>query len=566
MNEYQKTGLFAAVAVLLGGIAILTTPRVPDVPVFDETGKAFYAGFTTVGDVASIDLAVFDDTGKIRQLQVALKKGRWMITTTLDHPADTKGQVSLIVGSLVDLKKSAVRSENPQDHESFSVIDPTEKGTSLKGNGTRVTLRDSANNVLCDYVIGKPVPGRGSHRFIRLPGGKRVYEAPMAAELSVKFSDWVETDLLKVDPAQVTTVVLQPYRFDLSKDPPIVDHEVSRLTKDGTTWSLEPKKDGEELKATAATDLTAALHGLRIVDVRRKTPMMVKWFSGDKAKITQDDAEDMAERGFILYREKGSIGMKSIDGELVVLCADGVVYHLWFGRVLPDADGGAEKKECRYLVIMTAVDESMFPEPPLPSDTTAEGKPKTDEEKKKDHEEYERKKKERAAKLEPGNKREKDLAKRFADWFYVISPDSYQKLRKMRADLVQIKVMPHRVVDENPGIDAGQVVRIPIPLAPDEMKLAKVGFDIDVSPEGDVEWGIVKKGKELADAELIGDRAGKVVFRGKLPTAIKDQAAPGEWEVVIKNPGAARVTARVVVVIRPAELPKPEEKPGEHKH
>jgi chlorite dismutase len=90
-----------------------------------------------------------------------------------------------------------------------------------------------------------------------------------------------------------------------------------------------------------------------------------------------------------------------------------------------------------------------------PKDTKADGTAKTDEEKKKDQEEYDLKKRERESKIEAGKKREQNLARRFADWYYVISAESFKKLHKTKADLIKkpepVKPEEPKVEDKKPG-------------------------------------------------------------------------------------------------------------------
>ncbi len=77
-------------------------------------------------------------------------------------------------------------------------------------------------------------------------------------------------------------------------------------------------------------------------------------------------------------------------------------------------------------------------------------RPKSDEERKKDREAWESKKRERDSKVEAGRKREQALALRFADWYYVISADSFKKLHKTKADLVK-KTEEKKPEDKKPG-------------------------------------------------------------------------------------------------------------------
>ena len=81
----------------------------------------------------------------------------------------------------------------------MGVIDPLDtKVTSLKGRGKRVTLKDEKGRVLADFIIGNAVPGQENQRYVRVPGQKRTYKVNVDVDLSARFNDWIETNLLQL--------------------------------------------------------------------------------------------------------------------------------------------------------------------------------------------------------------------------------------------------------------------------------------------------------------------------------------------------------------------------------
>ncbi len=92
----------------------------------------------------------------------------------------------------------------------MGVIDPLDaKATALKGRGKRVTLRDASEKVLADFIIGNEIKGNerkegsGGQRYVRVPGQKRIYGVNVKADLSTRFADWIETNLLKVEASKI---------------------------------------------------------------------------------------------------------------------------------------------------------------------------------------------------------------------------------------------------------------------------------------------------------------------------------------------------------------------------
>ena len=65
----------------------------------------------------------------------------------------------------------------------MGVIDPLDaKTTTLQGRGKRVTLRDSSEKVLADFIIGNEIKGpeRKEGAALRLRPGARIRSGPTA--------------------------------------------------------------------------------------------------------------------------------------------------------------------------------------------------------------------------------------------------------------------------------------------------------------------------------------------------------------------------------------------------
>jgi len=69
--------------------------------------------------------------------------------------------------------------------------------------------------------------------------------------------------------------------------------------------------------------------------------------------------------------------------------------------------------------------------------------------------ENKRKQDEYDAKVKEGQQKVKDLNARFADWYYIISDDTYQKIRLSRTDIVKKKEKKDEKKDEHAGHDHG---------------------------------------------------------------------------------------------------------------
>lgn len=479
-NEAKKTAIFAGVAVFLVLLAVITAPRASTPTPFNDQNEEFYPSFKDPLKATALEVIEYDElTGAPRPFKVQVVDGQWSIPSHHNYPADGKDRLAKTASSVIDLKKQRSAGENPNLHEEFGVVDPldaTAKGT--KGRGKRVRLFDAAGTILADYIFGKETQDGSGHRYVRIPDQKRTYAIKAALDVSVKFEDWVETDLLQVTAPAVRKVVIDRYSFDEDQQT-LKDRSTYFLAHDEASgpWKLSELKDTEEVNSETVTTLTNTLSGLKLAGVRPKPRLVAAAKDlGELGKLPQNAlmalAQELSQRGYFIFREgKTGFAIVSNEGEMQVSCDDGVVYTLRFGEVLVGTgeeisagkdepkkdpkDKKDEKKddkkagtENRYLFVSVRYDEALITPPVEPKAYVADPAKKPEEQKaeeekaKKDKEDYEAKKKDFEKKKEDGKKRAEKLTQRFAQWYYVISADAFKKLRVERAQLVKAKEVP----------------------------------------------------------------------------------------------------------------------------
>lgn len=383
MKETVKTLAFAAAALALVIAAALVEPERSTPGILSDEGEAFYPKFTDPQAVRSIEVVDYDEaTATARPFRVEFQKGRWILPASNDYPVDVGTRLEKTAAALMDLKKDLVRSDSAADHAQFGVIDPLDaKVSSLVGRGKRVTLRDARKEVLADFVLGKPVEGKAGHRYIRLPGQKRVYAVKTDAEPSARFADWVNAGLLRIAAASLRRVTVNSYSID-ERVGRLENQETVNLTQEGGQWKMA---GAEKLNTAAVTAMAATLDGLKIVDVKPKPPSLAADLRTGQLQLTLETAMSLRQRGFFLTPNGRLLASQ---GELIAETENGLSYVLRFGEVPPGAEG-------RFLFVTVS---SKAPES------------------------------ERAA---------RDLSSRFADWYYVISAADFQKLQLRRKDIVR---------------------------------------------------------------------------------------------------------------------------------
>ena len=465
MNADMKTTLgFAGTAAALLALVLATGARPKESEVFVAQGKPFYPEFTDPLKATALEVLEFDEAQAApRHFRVEFGGGKWTIPSHSNYPADAKERLAKTATSVLDLKKDQIASTTEKDHESLGVVDPLSPTGPPAGRGRRVKFYVGATAV-ADYIFGKDA-GDGK-RYVRVPDDKRTYVTKTPGEISSKFEDWVETDLLDLSATAIRKVTIDKYSFDVAAES-IKDRQVNVLARDDSSkpWTLGELKPEEDVNTENVSTMTSALDDLRIAGVRPKPGPLAKMKDlAELQKMNRGQAmmavQELANRGYFLTRD---LSLICTEGEMTAACDDGVVYLLRFGDALigtgeeitagtpskKDEKKPDEKKggtENRYLFVTVRFDESLLGAPPLePTPYVADPSKKPEEQKaaedaaKKAKEEHETKKKERESKVEAGKKRADKLAARFAEWYYVISAEAFKKLRLDRPGLVKPK-------------------------------------------------------------------------------------------------------------------------------
>ncbi|MBM4005516.1 MAG: DUF4340 domain-containing protein [Planctomycetes bacterium] len=383
-----------------------------------------------------------------------------------------------------------------------------------KNVGRLVKIADASGKSLASLVIGKAERGNPKRRFVRVPSQDPVYVVELDLDkIKTKFEDWIDKNLLKLDSAQLERVVIKDYSVVPTNVGKVLDPRMEadlKFDNTGNKWSVheivtfrKARQQGEaqrvpsvlaeteELNDTKLNDLKSALNSLQIVDVMRKPKGLSADLKAEQSLTENQETLLSLEAAGFHMTANGEI--RSANGEINVGLKDGIDYVLRFGGITGRQDDSKDLKLNRFLFVMATLDESRIPapelelepqEPPLSpasGDGAAEGaageaegnaKPacqdsppqpsgsqdSNQEPKSAADVERERIKKSNERKMSEWRDRKKkaadkvaDLNDRFADWYYVISEDSYKKVHLGRADIVREAT---KAKDEGFGIDA----------------------------------------------------------------------------------------------------------------
>ncbi len=444
MEENKKTLIMAGAAVVLAVVAFFMAPGRITPDAFLDQGESFFKDFTDPNAAAVLEVIEYDEeSGATKPFKVVNNNGIWTIPSHHDHPADGADRLAQTAAGVIGIKKDDFRSDNVSDHESLGVIDPLDETAGLVGRGQRITLKDGGGKVLADFIVGREVEGRPGFRFVRVPDQKRVYAVRMEIDISTKFEDWIETDLLLVAKSDITRIELKDYSIN-ERSRSVDQRDNVILTLNDQTWQAN-RMGNKQVDSATIEAFLSTLDELTIVGVRPKPEGLAQDLIDAGSAVSQVDARSLQSKGYFFARDGRLL---SNEGELNFQMKAGVTYTLRFGEVVygtgdavtsgtGDRNQQEGPAENRYLFVTTEFDQSAFPEPAKPANTDFQNKPdssltdrdRTNKDRDQAHKQWLRD-------VDDGRNHADRLNHRFAKWYYVISAESFEKLHLTRSDLL----------------------------------------------------------------------------------------------------------------------------------
>ncbi len=444
----STTILLVLIALVLGVAALFAVPPEIEPEAFSDQGEIFFPDFNDPLVCKELELFEPDpETATVKCFNIRFDRGLWRIPSHHGYPADAKDRMANAAASLIGLKMDKVCSIRVEDRTKFGVEDPRDDAATMEGRGKCIVLKDGSGRTLAEAIVGHSVEGRRDWAYIRKPDSKRIYAVNLKASkespggellnaISSTFNEWIDTDLLHMERNSVKKAVFHNYSVD-EETRSIDEEEVLTLTKNkDEKWTLPDLGDDEQIKEDTIRTFTNSLDSLLIAGVR-PTPEPLSQLS-------------LASKGFFLNGEGQLFGNK---GHIEISCNDGVNYFLFFGEILfgtgESITAGMEKKpgkeemseketvtvENRYLFVRVGIDPDLENEAAAAQEDAGADETAITEEKS----EAEKKKEELDTMLEEARKRVEELNLRFEKWYYVISGESFNKLRMKRFDLTEPK-------------------------------------------------------------------------------------------------------------------------------
>ena len=397
MKESIKTISFVAGAGILGLAALVNSSFGEPGESSEKSlvGKAFYEDFTSTESARSLQVTAMDaESGSPIRFSVENRNGLWRIPSEHNYPAEAAARIAQTSSSILGLKREALVGRDTEDFAKFGVLDPLDEELDDPDNaGKRITLKDKDGEVVADYIIGKKIeaevslrPGEGEFErqneqpdyYLRRADENETWRVAFDVDLSTKFSDWIDPDLLRIDPPEITQIEINNYAIRAGGMSPMGIPQLEIQKKDDFVINRETAADPwivegmnperEEVKKDRVDEIVDVLDSIEIVGVRPKFQFNNKSLltadlgladleelRGDiekQAAAVQAMQEDLSEKGFNLAGTRQKLELVSDNGELSLGTSRGVRYHLHIGTEADDAekeielgDGGDAKEE-----------------------------------------------------------------------------------------------------------------------------------------------------------------------------------------------------------------------------
>lgn len=341
MNPLARTLAFVVAAVLSVGAAGLTyySSRPAKVTWDTEIGKEFFPEFQDPNKATSLQVATFDkEASKTNTFSVEFKDGKWRIPSHNNYPADGKDRLKQTAASVIGIKRGTLAGSNKEAHKQHNLLDPLDQSINeTEGRGDRITLK-AGDTVLVDYIIGKKKEGPGNIYYIRKADEASFFLSEVKIELSTKFGDWIEPDLLGLKRDDVKEIFLDRYSVNEAEGI-VVQGEKSVLTRDNATadWKIDGiDATAVKPKSSVISAMLGSLDDLKITGVRKKPEGLSASLQGDESiKLNQTTLLDLQNHGYFYIPKKGIV---SNEGDMLVSTFDGVSYVLRFGEMIEGSD------------------------------------------------------------------------------------------------------------------------------------------------------------------------------------------------------------------------------------
>lgn len=449
----------------------------------DRTGESLNRTGKDVAaeQVAGLRVVSWDDSsGAPKVFEVNQTSGAWVIPSHYNYPADGGSRVGKTSGGVRNIARGRLVTRDSKQHEDLGVVDPLAEDPKLKGRGKRVVLKDSTGGVLVDLIIGKSVQDSDGLVYVRDADDAAVYTAKVEGDISTRFVDWVETDLMKLKAEDIRAIAVADYSVN-EQTSALEERSLSQFTRPAgaTDWASTQTPEGKRVLKDTVDKILNQATSLRLTGVRK---FSLQWLSG--AGFFPSDSPQLLSRPDALKVaiQNKTYALFGNEGRVDLTSKEGLRYSLLFGEISAedeDKPAGeadqAKKKDAvaatghnRYMSVYVSYDPAAD-EDALKAKAEADAK-KAEADKAAAADPTKPAEKPAEEKTPPGKERAAKAQARFGQFFYVISDENFKALRPALDLQFEAKPAEAKPADgaaaPAPGTPASPFPAPPAPVAP----------------------------------------------------------------------------------------------------
>lgn len=476
------TGGFVLAAIALSIAAFVFYPKASDSGLGESVNKPLF-DFESK-DVRSLTIMKYDSE-KNQSTSLVLDRSLnfgWTVQSRQNYPVDSAERISKTSALLVGLVVLDVASEDPNDEETYGVIEPVDGiKVGQKGVGIKVTIQDGSKKELASAIIGKAVKNNPAQRFVRIPKQRVIYVCEFDPSiLTTDLFKWINPQILTVGIGtqfDIDTIKMKNYSATSTGLIQTTKNYEFSASLQGNTWVADELLIGDDktssgnLNAIVMEPLRETLNAFKISDVFKKGAGVANaFFERKPIPNVFSVASELANLGFFLDDKQSPPKLMSGGGQLSFSTNAGLSFDLWFGNLIPGVSGRSDQ---RYLMVSVDVDESKFPmpvkpgsgnesqsdaNPPEKKNNDAPAPPKngceptsiepvepsfmktqSQDDKREAERQYKIKLDERNERLAAARKVADQLNQRYAKWYYLIDNALYQQIMLPKEKIITEK-------------------------------------------------------------------------------------------------------------------------------
>lgn len=355
------------------GVYYVTQPKQPDL--YKLVGKEFYSDFESSSQIAAMTMEALDTNGELQKFSLEKTGSLWTIPTHSSYPAEAGQRLSNTATALLGLERLRLASSEKGAQARLGVLDPTseEAKESPDEAGKLIRFSDVNDETIFELIVGKRLvneenmsvydfaPDQSDENlyYVRVPAEKDTYVAQLDLDISTKFSDWINQDLLEASSDQFRALELDNYRLEsrqvmtnrgIMVQRQLVPEDQLLLTRESASdpWTMADLTEQEEVNPEKVSQVIEAIESLELLDVRPQYRYEGQSLLGDDLSVQLPDAlkddqaaanaavnamqDELIEAGFAIAQDpQGELRMVAENGELEVTTNEGLIYTMLYG-------------------------------------------------------------------------------------------------------------------------------------------------------------------------------------------------------------------------------------------